>query len=51
MDKKVHFSPASEEGHFDGLVVEGKYLRTMTLGARGEGSGVRDWKENAKIKM
>jgi len=28
-----------------------KYRRIITLGARDEGLGVRDWKENAKIKV
>ena len=31
MINKTHFLPASEEGHFDGLVVEGKYLRQSLL--------------------
>ena len=31
MTNKTHFSPASEKGHFDGLVDEGKYLRQSSL--------------------
>jgi len=31
MDKKVHYLPAYEKGHFDGLVDEGKYLRQSLL--------------------
>jgi len=31
MANKTHFSPASEKGHFDGLVDEGKYLRQSSL--------------------
>jgi len=31
MTKNKRFSPAFEEGHFDGLVVEGKYLRQSLL--------------------
>jgi len=31
MANKTHFSPASEEGHFYGLVDEGKYLRQSSL--------------------
>ena len=31
MANKTHFSPASEKGHFNGLVVEGKYLRQSLL--------------------
>jgi len=31
MANKTHFSPASEEGHFYGLVDEGRYLRQSSL--------------------
>ena len=31
MTNKTHFSPASEKGHFDGLVDEGRYLRQSLL--------------------
>jgi hypothetical protein len=31
MANKTHFSPASEKGHFNGLVDEGEYLRQSLL--------------------
>ncbi len=31
MTNNNHFSPASEKGHFNGLVDEGKYLRQSSL--------------------